>query len=139
MHGGVFVNRGASQDNPSPIAAKLAELRVRFMDMLEDRLEVLSALRETLAATPREAATLPDLLDTLRFEVHRMAGISGTLGFMELGRMSQRVELAVLGLREGTLPPTTLRMVITPLDEMLDEMTLLKAARAELDQAARRG
>nr|WP_269150486.1 Hpt domain-containing protein [Frigidibacter albus] len=109
------------------IANRLSALRIRFLDVLEIRMTECEALRDSL-----EAGTLPeaDRVGAVRaicFAAHKTVGVAATLGFADLGMLSQRVELAATDYIDRSEPPTTVRMVVSLADDMLGEMALILA------------
>lgn len=109
------------------IANRLSALRIRFLDVLETRLTECEALRDRLdAGTLPEAERIHDIR-ALCFAAHKTVGVAATLGFADLGLLSQRVEMAASDHLDRREPPTTARMVVALADDMLGEMALILA------------
>lgn len=115
-----------SPDTRSVIASKLSALRLRFLDVLESRMIECEALRDRLEAGLSEAER-GGAVRAICFAAHKTVGVAATLGFADLGMLSQRVELAVTDYLDRSEPPTTIRMVISLTDDMLGEMALILA------------
>lgn len=109
------------------IADRLSALRIRFLNVLEARLTELEALRDRLEAGGQDEADRLECLRAICFDAHKTVGVAATLGFADLGLLSQRVELAVTDYIERREPPTTVRMVLALTDDMLGEMALILA------------
>ncbi|WP_305666244.1 Hpt domain-containing protein [Frigidibacter sp.] len=109
------------------IASRLSALRIRFLDVLETRLNEVEALRDALEAGGLPQAVREDHVRAICFAAHKTVGVAATLGFADLGMLSQRVELAATDHLEHREPPTTPRMVVALTDDMLGEMALILA------------
>ena len=73
--------------NPA-LSDKLLEIRGKFVSSLPEREERLSALHTKLTAG---TCTATDM-DELRFIVHKIHGLAGTLGFNALGSFAANLE-----------------------------------------------
>jgi len=115
-----------SLDTRSMIANRLSVLRIRFLDVLETRMTECEALRDSLEAGLPEAERV-SAVRAICFAAHKTVGVAATLGFADLGMLSQRVELAATDYLDRSEPPTTIRMVVSLADDMLGEMALILA------------
>lgn len=107
--------------NLDSIALKIQELRPRFLALMSERLDRFEEIRDQLEGVQDPTA----LLDEIRFGAHRMVGLAATLGFVDLGTLSQRAELAILAratAKDKRWPDAEL---LTCLDVMMGEMALL--------------
>jgi len=109
------------------IAGRLSALRIRFLNVIEARLTEVEVLRDLLDAGSLSEAERVDSVRAICFAAHKTVGVAATLGFGDLGLLSQRVELAATDHLEQREPPTTLRMVMALTDDMLGEMALILA------------
>ncbi|GGA17107.1 Hpt domain-containing protein [Neptunicoccus cionae] len=73
------------------LSGKLLEIRGKFVNSLPERKERLIALHSKLTAG---TCTANDM-DELRFIVHKIHGLAGTLGFTTLGSFAASLELEV--------------------------------------------
>jgi len=109
------------------IASRLSALRIRFLDVLEGRLAEVELLRDSLERDDRSEEARVECVRAICFAAHKTLGVAATLGFADLGVLSQRVELAATDYLDRREPPTTARMVIMLTDDMLGEMALILA------------
>lgn len=109
------------------IASRLSALRIRFLDVLETRLSEVEVLRDRLEAAGEAEMARAECVRAICFAAHKTVGVAATLGFADLGLLSQRVELAATDHLERSEPPTTVRMVLALTDDMLGEMALILA------------
>ncbi|AMY68528.1 hypothetical protein [Frigidibacter mobilis] len=109
------------------IASRLSALRIRFLDVLEGRLTEVELLRDRLDMGDRSEESRVESVRAICFAAHKTLGVAATLGFADLGMLSQRVELAATDYLDRREPPTTARMVVALTDDMLDEMALILA------------
>lgn len=105
------------------IAQKIDELRPRFLALVAQRLDRFEEIRDQL----EEAADPTALLEEVRFGAHRMVGLAATLGFSDLGALSQTAELAILAWTNGPSRAWPDAELLTSLDVMIGEMALLLA------------
>ncbi|WP_069298648.1 Hpt domain-containing protein [Neptunicoccus sediminis] len=73
------------------LSDKLLEIRGKFVSSLPERKERLTALHEKLTAGTCTASDM----DELRFIVHKIHGLAGTLGFATLGSFAANLEKEV--------------------------------------------
>ena len=103
------------------IERKIDELRPRFLAMLSARLDRFEQIRDALATSDDPTP----LLDELRVGTHRIVGLAATLGFADLGRLAQFVELTILRMSESPPSDQNCADLFDALDVLLGEMALL--------------
>jgi HPt (histidine-containing phosphotransfer) domain-containing protein len=94
--------RSKSSDLARELEAILAAARAEFMSALPQRIASVDALLADVAcddAAAREAA-----LSTLRSEMHRIAGIGGSIGLRDLSVEATRAEEVLRPLATGAAP-----------------------------------
>lgn len=91
---------------------------------MAERLTRFEVIRDELDAVKDPGP----LLDEIRFGAHRMVGLAATLGFADLGALSQAVELAILARSNGGDRAWPNAELLTAIDVMMGEMTLLLGA-----------
>jgi len=74
-----------SADNP--LESQLLVLRQQFKARLTSDYETLRALHAQVAQAQEDRQPVRDELLELRTRLHRLAGTSGTFGFVELGHL----------------------------------------------------
>lgn len=74
------------------IATQLQAIRVRFLTLLDDRLDMLEYYRANVGRTDDDQAPLIGIRDI----AHKISGTAGTLGFQALGTDAARVENAII-------------------------------------------
>ncbi|MXP42076.1 hypothetical protein GRI75_10535 [Altererythrobacter soli] len=72
---------------------KMSELRARFRERLAGELEDLCRF-SAATASPHDLASLRD-------KVHRLAGLSGTMGYPEISAIAKRLDEALGGTPEA--------------------------------------
>jgi DNA-binding response OmpR family regulator/HPt (histidine-containing phosphotransfer) domain-containing protein len=73
-------------------AKALERLRERYRATIANTVEAFRQLGAQLAVQP----TAPELLETLRREVHRVRGSAGSYGYAEASRLAERIERRVI-------------------------------------------
>ena len=73
---------------PDPKAAALQLLRERYRQTITRTVEAFRQLAAQLAATP----AAPEILETLRRELHRVRGSAGSYGYVEASRLAEQLE-----------------------------------------------
>jgi len=74
------------------LQVKLEAIRVKFIDLLEDRLDELENLRDQIdIETQRQS-----VLRKIQFIAHKIAGTAGTLGYSEIGQLASRTEDTII-------------------------------------------
>lgn len=73
------------------LSDKLQEIRVKFVDSLPERMDRLLVLSEKLS----NGKCKTEDMEELRFIVHKIHGLAGTLGFAALGQNAATLELQV--------------------------------------------
>jgi HPt (histidine-containing phosphotransfer) domain-containing protein len=96
---------------------RLDSVRRRFLSTLPPRIDRLSELRADLDDPRMQAHSLR----LACFEVHKIAGTAGTLGYVDLGRLAAQIEAKVaLHMRTAPeLPPEP--DLVVQFDEFLEE------------------
>ena len=73
---------------PGDLKEVLAQLRERYLASSGNTIAAFAALAEQLASTP----SAPEVVETLRRELHRVHGTAGSYGFLEASRLSGALE-----------------------------------------------
>ncbi|MEI4485945.1 Hpt domain-containing protein [Frigidibacter sp. MR17.14] len=108
------------------VTARVAEIRGRFLDVLESRLVELEAARSDLEEDDGiDHGYRRQLIEAIRFGAHKTTGIAATVGFPELGRLSQVAELAADGHDPARATVPELNRLLHAVDDMLGEMALI--------------
>lgn len=108
------------------VAQRIAEVRTRFLDTMDERIDEIDAARQQLARLGAHPGSHTAVTDVIRFGSHKISGIALTLGFMDLGRLAQTTELTVqrFDAEPGSTSP---EMLFDTIDDLLGEMALLLA------------
>lgn len=78
--------------SPAALQGVLAKLRERFIESSGNTIGSLSQLADQIQVTPNA----PELIETLRRELHRVHGTAGSYGFHEASRLAGALELAAI-------------------------------------------
>ncbi|WP_204113460.1 hypothetical protein [Shimia biformata] len=109
-----------TQDIPPEIAKALAEVRRSFSGDLVYVINEIEEAKKLLGSS----ATLRAGLDKIAFEIHKISGVAGGIGFGELGDAAGDLDMRVKGLlRAGdpiSLPSDLEDEIETVLDMMED-------------------
>ena len=103
------------------IARTIAEIKPRFLAAVATRLDRFEVIRDQLPTHGRPAP----LLEELRIGAHRTVGLAASMGYVELGELSQKVEMAIEG---GSAEIARSAVFLAALDDLLVEMALAVAA-----------
>ncbi|MEI4471168.1 Hpt domain-containing protein [Frigidibacter sp. MR17.24] len=121
-----MIDLAMTQARGQAVSARVAEIRGRFLDVLEGRLVELEAARSDLEEDDGlDLAYRARLLDLIRFGAHKTTGIAATVGFPELGRLSQIAELATDGHDPASASTSDRQRLLDAVDDMLGEMALI--------------
>lgn len=72
----------------------LLRLRSKFLTSCQERLDVISLAATDLKAEPTNTAAL----ESIRRECHKLAGLSGSIGFPAIGDLAEHIDIS---LKEG--------------------------------------
>lgn len=97
------------------IAAKLLELRPKFISQITQRLERLEGLRDRFEMDPDDGSIREELVQG----AHKIAGVAGMFGEADLGEIARYAEIAMAQQTEDALDL---------FDDLLGEMALIVAA-----------
>ena len=100
---------GAQGDAERKREAAMAQLRERFKSTIGNTLTAFRQLSAQLATTPAS----PEVVETLRRELHRVRGTAGSYGFHAASELAAQLEeRAVRWTREPTLEPSERSSII---------------------------
>ena len=108
----------AYQDIPS-INDGLRKLKSKFVEQMFQKILAIEAASTQLSLNPNDTT----ILARIQTECHKLAGVSKTLGFDEIGTLAQTIDGAI---EKKEAPWATLRPTV---EQLLDAM------EAELDRA----
>lgn len=92
-------------------------IRSRFKEGLDDRLAELEQLYHMIGRVEKR----DDLYEAVRIRAHKLAGISGTLGFSELGQLAARCEDQIVGFMADTATACG-NEILKSIEAVLDEI-----------------
>ena len=117
-----------TSSSSNPVSARLAAIRYTFLSELPDRRDELA---QVLDGIDRSAEREDRLTRALRI-AHRLAGVSGTLGFPILGRRAMEAQEALqkaIALPKGSGPETR---ALAALSTLLGAMTQVCETREDV-------
>ncbi|MHC0053456.1 Hpt domain-containing protein [Actibacterium sp. D379-3] len=100
--------------------ANLDAIRLRFLSALSERLDDMEAIRDGLDSGPKKTA-----LEAIQFGAHKTVGVAATLGFADLGDLSQRAEVMIADYLAGAPDAQSYQDILDATDDMLGEMALV--------------
>jgi chemotaxis protein histidine kinase CheA len=75
------------------IEKQLAPIRAKFVATLDDRVLDIDRLSQNLV---QNSEPMENILADIRMSVHKIGGVAGTLGFLQIGELAAQCEKLVL-------------------------------------------
>jgi HPt (histidine-containing phosphotransfer) domain-containing protein len=97
--------RSNSSDLERQLDAILSAARAEFVGSLSNRIALIDSLLSDLDPAAAGGDRVGDALAALRSEMHRIAGLCGSIGMADLSREGMAAEEALRPLATGVVPP----------------------------------
>jgi HPt (histidine-containing phosphotransfer) domain-containing protein len=86
--------KGIVHSLPEEFSERLNKLKQSFLDSLPERLSCIDSALEVIGFESSSLAELQQALNALQGKAHDLAGAAGTFGFMKLGELAYKAEIA---------------------------------------------
>ncbi|WP_341862169.1 Hpt domain-containing protein [Gymnodinialimonas sp. 57CJ19] len=104
-------------------ADALARVRARFVDSIPDRLEEIGCQFERIS----DGEDLADCLHGIERELHKVAGIAGSIGLGDLGAKSARAEAMLIDERTGEPGSVGVEKVFEAVVDLTEDLKAVQA------------
>jgi len=105
-----------TQANQDILQGQLDTIRVKFIALLDDRLDELEYLRELIDRDEQRQKALQQT----QFIAHKIYGSAGTLGMTEIGQLAAKTEETIIQYLSGKGTGPTLQDTKRVIDAFLD-------------------
>ena len=105
-----------TQANQDILQGQLDTIRVKFIALLDDRLDELEYLRELIDRDEQRQKALQQT----QFIAHKIYGSAGTLGMTEIGQLAAKTEETIIQYLSGKGNGPTLQDTKRVIDAFLD-------------------
>ena len=110
-----------SPEMSEALMAALAPIRMSFINSAPDRVREINASLSAIG----QGDDVNGALCGLRTEVHKIAGVAGSIGFPHLGEISAKADSALRGLIDGDPNAPEIERVLDQIDSILNELTTI--------------
>mmetsp|Transcript_6697 Transcript_6697/g.11718 ORF Transcript_6697/g.11718 Transcript_6697/m.11718 type:complete len:124 (-) Transcript_6697:80-451(-) len=120
---------GVAQSNPSAssrFSDALARVRQRFVQSIPERLEEIGCQFERIS----DGEDLADCLHGIERELHKIAGIAGSIGLPELGEKSARTEAKLISELTGDINAAAVEKLFEAIVELTQDLQRVHATEA---------
>ncbi len=117
------MNMTDSPEMSEALRAALAPIRDSFIASVPDRIVEINGCLSALTAGEDPIKTLSNL----RTEVHKIAGIAGSIGFQNLGQTSAKADSALRALIDGEIDAPSVQQILNRIDTILSELSTIQA------------
>ncbi len=105
------------------LRAALAPIRQNFVASVPERVAIITSSLDAIAA----GSDLDSALFNLRSEIHKIAGIAGSIGFQNLGDLSAETDTALRALISGDDAAPDIDDILNHIDLILMKLASIAA------------
>jgi HPt (histidine-containing phosphotransfer) domain-containing protein len=102
--------------DPSAILIGLERIKLRFLSLLDDRLDELELQIDDIALPHRRAHAL----SRVQAEAHKIAGTASVVGFSELGRIAAVVDSSIEKMSTSEYDEKTIGQIQAQVDQLIE-------------------